>query len=79
MAGLGIKVAWTDDELDRARGLAGRPVAWYGSRDEAAARHLRLSGLAGLAEEGGRWRPAMAALDRTRLGFQVALRRGTGS
>jgi pimeloyl-ACP methyl ester carboxylesterase len=69
--GLGIKVAWTDEELDRARAVARRPPAWFASRDEAAARYLRVSGLggllragdpavdAGLREEGGRWRLAM--------------------
>ena len=69
--GLGIKVAWADDELDRARALAGRPPAWFASRDEAAARYLRVSGLAGLVaaggpvvdaglrEQDGRWRLAM--------------------
>jgi pimeloyl-ACP methyl ester carboxylesterase len=69
--GLGIKVAWTGDELDRARALARRPPAWFASRDEAAARYLRVSGLAGLVaaggpavdaglrEQDGRWRLAM--------------------
>jgi pimeloyl-ACP methyl ester carboxylesterase len=69
--GLGIKVAWTDDELQRAQALAQRPPAWYGSRDEAAARYLRVSGLAGLLpaddpaveaglrQQDGRWRLAM--------------------
>ena len=69
--GLGIKVAWTDEELDRARAVAQRPLAWFASRDEAAARYLRVSGLggllpagdpavdAGLREQGGRWRLAI--------------------
>jgi len=69
--GLGIKVAWTADELSRAKGLAERPVAWFDSRDEAVARHLRISGLAGLVApddpaalggvraEDGRWRLAL--------------------
>ena len=69
--GLGIKVAWTDEDLDRARAVAHRPLAWFASRDEAAARYLRVSGLggllpagdpavdAGLREQGGRWRLAM--------------------
>jgi pimeloyl-ACP methyl ester carboxylesterase len=69
--GLGIKVAWTDEELDRARAVARRPPAWFDSRDEAAARYLRLSGLAGLLpvddpavdaglrEQDGRWQVAM--------------------
>jgi pimeloyl-ACP methyl ester carboxylesterase len=29
--GLGIKVAWTQEELDRAQAAARRPVAWFGS------------------------------------------------
>jgi pimeloyl-ACP methyl ester carboxylesterase len=69
--GLGIKVVWADDELQRAQAVAQRPTAWYGSRDEAAARHLRVSGLAGLLpaddlavdaglrEQDGQWRLAM--------------------
>jgi pimeloyl-ACP methyl ester carboxylesterase len=69
--GLGIKVAWSDEELDRARAVAQRPLAWFASRDEAAARYLRVSGLggllpagdpavdAGLREQDGRWRLAM--------------------
>lgn len=71
VAGLGIKVAWTDDELDKAQALAQRPVTWFASRDEAAERHLRVSGLAGLlpaddpavtaglVQEDGRWRLAL--------------------
>ncbi len=69
--GLGIKVAWTDEELDKAQALARRPVAWFDSREEAVARHLRTSGLtgllaeddpavaAGLVAEDGRWRLAL--------------------
>ncbi|MFL6136749.1 MAG: alpha/beta fold hydrolase [Frankiaceae bacterium] len=71
VVGLGIKVVWSADELAKAQALAARPVAWFGSRGEAAARHLRVAGLgglveddhpvvaAGLREEGGRWRPAL--------------------
>jgi pimeloyl-ACP methyl ester carboxylesterase len=71
VVGLGIKVHWTDDDLDRARAIAQRPVAWFSSPDEAAARYLRVSGLAGLlavddpavdaglSEQNGRWRLAM--------------------
>jgi pimeloyl-ACP methyl ester carboxylesterase len=69
--GLGIKVVWADEELQRAQAVARRPLAWYGSRDEAAARYLRVSGLAGLLpaddpavdaglrEQDGQWRLAM--------------------
>jgi pimeloyl-ACP methyl ester carboxylesterase len=68
--GLGIKVEWTADELARAGAVAERPVAWFATRDEAAARYLRVSGLAGLLspddhavdaglfEVDGRWRLA---------------------
>jgi len=71
VAGLGIKVAWTDEELDKAQALARRPVTWFASRDEAGARYLRVSGLAGLlaaddpavtaglVQEDGRWRLAL--------------------
>lgn len=71
VVGLGIKVAWTADELAKARALAHRPVTWFASRDEAAHRYLRVSGLAGLLDPGdpavgrgvrvedGRWRLAM--------------------
>lgn len=69
--GLGIKTEWTAQELDRAQALAYRPLAWFTSRDEAATRYLRVSGLtgllaaddpavdAGLLEQDGRWRLAM--------------------
>jgi len=69
--GLGIKVVWTDEDRQRSRALAHRPLAWFASRDEAAARYLRVSGLggllpagdpavdAGLREQDGRWRLAM--------------------
>lgn len=68
--GLGIKTAWTAADLDRAQAVARRPVAWFASRDEAAARYLRVSGLAGLLsaddpavdaglhEQDGQWRLA---------------------
>jgi pimeloyl-ACP methyl ester carboxylesterase len=69
--GLGIKVVWTSEDLDRARAAARRPPTWFASRDEAAARYLRVSGLAGLLpagdpaldaglrEQDGRWRLAL--------------------
>ena len=67
---LGIKVVWTGEDLDRAQAAARRPLAWFASRDEAAARYLRISGLAGLLaaadpavdalrEQRGRWRLAV--------------------
>ncbi|NES15521.1 MULTISPECIES: alpha/beta fold hydrolase [Micromonospora] len=71
VVGLGIKAVWSPAELAKARELAGRPVTWFASRDEAARRYLRVSGLAGLfapdhpvvdaglRREDGRWRLAM--------------------
>jgi pimeloyl-ACP methyl ester carboxylesterase len=71
VVGLGIKVAWTQDELAKAASLAARPTAWFGSRAEAIERHLRVSGLAGLIdadderlaygvrEHEGQWRLAL--------------------
>lgn len=71
VVGLGIKTLWTEADLARAKELAQRPPAWFASRDEAAARYLRVSGLAGLVPvddpavdaglraEDGRWRLAM--------------------
>ncbi|TDD60280.1 alpha/beta hydrolase [Kribbella antibiotica] len=68
---LGVKVSWTDDELAKAAALAQKPVAWFDSRDEAAARYLKVSGLQGLVdpaddslddglmEVDGHWRLAM--------------------
>jgi pimeloyl-ACP methyl ester carboxylesterase len=71
VVGLGIKVAWTPDELRRAAALAAREPARFDSRAAAVARHLRLAGLdglvhpdspvaeAGVLEEDGRFRPAL--------------------
>ena len=71
VVGLGIKAVWSPDELARAAALAARPVSWCDTRAEAAARHLRVSGLAGLCgpdddlvsaglrEQDGRWRLAL--------------------
>lgn len=53
VVGVGIRVAWTEAELDRARALAERPVQEFGSRADAAARYLRVSGLAGLVDPDG--------------------------
>lgn len=71
VVGLGIKVCWSPEELTKARSLAQRPVTWFETREEAAERYLRISGLAGpidpsddavsrgLQERAGRWRLAL--------------------
>jgi pimeloyl-ACP methyl ester carboxylesterase len=68
---LGVKVSWSADDLGRVGALAQKPIAWFDSRDEAAARFLKVSGLHGLVdpaseavdqgirEVDGRWRLAM--------------------
>jgi hypothetical protein len=48
VVGLGIKVCWSQDELDRARAAARRLSAWFASRQGSAACRPRASGLAGV-------------------------------
>jgi pimeloyl-ACP methyl ester carboxylesterase len=74
---LGVKVVWSEAELAKAAELARRPVTWFDTRDEAASRYLRVSGLQGLVDpgdesvdhglrqEGDRWR---LALDQAAFG-----------
>jgi pimeloyl-ACP methyl ester carboxylesterase len=50
---LGVKIDWTDDEVTRARSLAGRPPQVFATAAEAADRHLRLAGLTGLVDPDG--------------------------
>lgn len=71
VAGVGIKVAWTEAELAKASSLAARPVTWFDTRQSAAQRHLLVSGPAGLRgpddeavtsglrEQQARWRLAL--------------------
>lgn len=47
--GLGIKVDWTDDELQRFAGLAARPAKLFDSEAEALAQHRRNCGLGDVA------------------------------
>lgn len=43
--GLGPKITWSSADLTQARELAGRPLRWYSSPEEAVARYRRVSGL----------------------------------
>jgi pimeloyl-ACP methyl ester carboxylesterase len=52
VVGLGIKVAWTAEELERAAGLAQRPPQLFPTREEAVERFLKVAGLVGLAASG---------------------------
>ena len=50
VVGVGIKVAWTADELARAAAMAERAAPTYDTREEAVARYLRVAGLDGLID-----------------------------
>ena len=67
--GLGIKVAWSPEELARAQAMAARPNAVYATRAEAAERHLKLAGLTGLMPADA---VSDAALARSGDGWTVA-------
>ena len=68
--GLGIKVAWPDEDVHGMARVAERGVRWFRSRDEAVERFLRQAGLVGLVgddhpstdsavvELDGKWRVA---------------------
>lgn len=55
---LGIKVAWSDEELTRLQSLAAAPARRFAAKDEAIDRYLKVSGLAGLIDKNA---PAAAA------------------
>ena len=71
VVGLGIKVRWSAEELERAAALAARPPKAFPTYEEAAERQLALAGLRGLVPpdgpvaasgvraEGTGWRPAL--------------------
>lgn len=49
--GIGIKVAWSAEELSRLADLAAAPVRLFATRGEAIDRYLKVAGLAGLIEK----------------------------
>ncbi len=51
--GLGIKVRWSDEDVEGMRRRAGQPVRWFDTREEAAARYLRSVGLDAVAGPAG--------------------------
>lgn len=69
VAGVGIKVRWTEQELAGAVGVAAKPPRVFETREEAADRALKIAGLDGLLAPGapipdrlvigtgGGWRP----------------------
>jgi pimeloyl-ACP methyl ester carboxylesterase len=68
---VGTKLEWTAEEEAGARALAGRPGKVFATRDEAAARHLALAGLRGLASPDDE--VALAGVRQVEGGWTVAL------
>lgn len=50
--GLGIKIAWTDDDVTNMAKVASRGRKPFDSRDEAVERFLRMAGLSGIVTPG---------------------------
>jgi pimeloyl-ACP methyl ester carboxylesterase len=71
VAAFGVKIDWTAEETAKAHELAGRPAPVFATRDEATARYLRVSGLAGLAPPSSA--TAVAGVTGTDGAFQVAM------
>ena len=71
VAAFGVKIEWTLDETAKAMELVRRPAPVFATREEAIARYLRISGLAGLAPVSSA--TAAAGVIGTDGGFQVAM------
>jgi len=71
VAGLGVKVRWSPDELARAAEMAGRPARVFASRAEAADRALKIAGVAGLLTADSKL--ASAAVLPSEGGWRLAL------
>jgi pimeloyl-ACP methyl ester carboxylesterase len=71
VAAFGVKIEWTPDEIAKARELTGRPAPFFTTREEATARYLRVSGLAGLAPASSA--TATAGVTGAAGGFQMAM------
>lgn len=79
--GLGIKVAWNDDELAGMKKMAASPVRVFPTREEALARYGKVAGLAapdesGIAHTAEGWRlaydPAAATVGPPPMGALMA-------
>jgi pimeloyl-ACP methyl ester carboxylesterase len=71
VAGLGVKVRWSADELRQAADMAGRPARAFATRAEAADRALRIAGLTGLLTADSKL--ANAAVVPSEGGWRLAL------
>ncbi|NUT95873.1 MAG: alpha/beta fold hydrolase [Saccharothrix sp.] len=62
VAGVGIKLRWSPEELERAAGLATRPPKVFETRAEAVDRASKLAGVPldhGVVPDGDGWRPVL--------------------
>ena len=66
----GVKIGRTEAEVAQMKGLAAKPARVFDSRAEAAARYLRVSGLAGLVEPGAP--EALAGIVEAEGGYRLA-------
>jgi pimeloyl-ACP methyl ester carboxylesterase len=71
VAAFGVKLEWTESEIENARELSRRPAPTFATRAEATERYLRISGLAGLADPGSATAVAGVLGDDGR--YQVAM------
>ena len=71
VAAFGVKIEWTESEIEKARAMSHRPAPAFATRDEATERYLRISGLAGLADASSATAVAGVLGDDGR--FQVAM------
>ena len=71
VAGLGVKVRWSADELGKAADMAARPARVFATRAEAADRALKIAGLAGLLTADSKL--ANAAVVPSEGGWRLAL------
>jgi pimeloyl-ACP methyl ester carboxylesterase len=75
--GLGIKVSWNDEERTGMAKMATMPVKTFASKEEAVARYLKISGLAGLAAPNSE--AAQAGVVQTKDGWRPAFDPATAS
>lgn len=75
--GVGIKVAWTDEERAGMAKMAAVPVKTFDNKDDAVARYLKISGLAGFAAPDSE--AAQAGVVQTKDGWRPAFDPATAS
>lgn len=75
--GIGIKVAWNDDERAGMRRMASMAVKFFPAKEEAIARYLKVSGLLGLVAPESE--DASAGVMQTSEGWRLAYDPATAS